>query len=90
MGALINTDLYIEVPAASGQGKKTIRAKLPQSALQWLFDALQKQGSSAESMSGLSGHSRNEVLSGVQGAAAQIGAPAEGQQQQGQQGLLAS
>ena len=85
-GALINTDLYIEVPSSSGAGKKTVRAKLPQSALQWLFDTLQKQGMTSQSMAGLPAQTRNEVLSGVEGPAAQL---SQQQPQQAPRGLIA-
>ena len=59
-GPQINTDFYISAPSAGG-GTKTIRAKFPSHSLEWLMEALKKQGTMMETIAPLPAPSQGRI-----------------------------
>ena len=77
-GALINTDMYRTVPNSSGTGMKTEKVKIPQAALEWLTEVLEKQGTTQENLAGLPAPVQGSIMDQVTTAAEQVGVPGGG------------
>ena len=81
-GALIGTDLYVNIPNRKGGGPVQKRLRLPQDSLRWLLETLKKQGTVMEELSQLPQAVGNDILAGVQGPAQQLESNMAGLQQQ--------
>lgn len=59
-GALVGVDVYTEVPNSSG-GKKTVRARVPYEAVQWLLQKLDVQGTTQSSIDSMDQSSQSDL-----------------------------
>ncbi len=59
-GALITVDFYVEAPNASG-GAKTVKAKVPYLAMDYLLKRLDAQGADQAALSGMNGGAQSEI-----------------------------